>query len=162
MPAPLVEGVTYYAQPQTSATFKVAAAVAGPAINLTTEGSRVLVISPLPIDDVLELYSRWVDGVLVAHGTPLEADDDLAYPIEIVAAVATLAGARLLWISGQRSIALGEIEMQAKAQLERWSKGVPVREIQSSEPRTNLAIASTVRVLPRYWVPVDYTEDYLP
>src|SRR6478609_2025292 len=38
LPAPLVAGTTYYAIALTASTFKVAAAVAGAALDLTTDG----------------------------------------------------------------------------------------------------------------------------
>lgn len=159
LPAPLVAGTTYYAVPLSDSTFKVAASAGGAAIDLTSGGENIVVTVPLPVDRVLELYSRWVDDVCIAHGVPFEDP----YPIQVVSAVAVLAAARLMWISGQRSITLQELELAQKAQLDRWTKGVPLREKPNVDavPRTNLAITAVVATVPRSWVPCG-DEDTIP
>lgn len=146
LPSPLVAGTTYYAIRDTDATFRVAATKSGAAINLTTDGSSVLVATPLPIDEVLEFYSRFVDPFLPAHLVPLTAP----YPITVTAIVAELAAKKLLLLSEQNSAAMTEAELGAKAQLERWAAGIPLRDTQAT-PSANLAYSESVTADPRGW-----------
>ncbi len=67
LPSPLVEGTTYYAIPVTESTFSVAATDGGAAIDLTTAGSRILVIAPLPVTQAIAWASRIIDDMLPAH-----------------------------------------------------------------------------------------------
>lgn len=146
LPAPLVEGTTYYAIRLTDATFKISATQGGAAVNLTTDGVSVLVAIALPIDDVLEFYSRFVDAFLPAHLVPLVAP----YPITVTALVAELSAQKLLLIAGQSSKSMTEIELAAKAQLERWAKGVPLRDTRATAS-ANLAISEGSTSDPRKW-----------
>lgn len=123
LPAPLVEATTYYAIRVTSSLFRVAAAAAGSAIDLTTAGAGAAVATEPPFDDVIEFYSRFVDG-FIPHAAPLT----LPVPVIVKAIVAELAAKKLLALAGQTSAAVNEAELAAKAQLERWSAGVPIRD----------------------------------
>lgn len=146
--APLVSGTTYYAIRLTDSTFSLAATAGGAAIDLTTNGESMIVSIALPFDEVLEFYSRFVDAFLPAHLVPLEQP----YPVTVVAIVSELAAKRLQLISGTRSESMTEIEVAAKAQLERWSKGIPLRDARATEP-ANLAVTSTMASTadPRGW-----------
>jgi len=147
LPSPLVAGTTYYVIRISESTFKVAASAGGAAINLTTNGTSVIVTVPLPYDDVLEYYSRFVDDLLPAHIVPLESP----YPVTVVATVAELAARRLQLMAGQSSESMAEIEVGAKAKLERWAKAIPLRDSAATGP-TNLAIVSTsTGADPRGW-----------
>ncbi len=140
--APLVAGTTYYVIKLTDSTFKLAATSGGTAIDITTNGVSMLVATPLPVDDVLEFYSRFVDAFLPAEFVPLTAP----YPVTVAAIVAELAAKKLLLISGQTSESMEQMEIGAKAQLERYAKGLPLRGVASS---AQLAIVSTSD--PRGW-----------
>lgn len=146
LPAPLVAGTTYYAKRVTDSTFQVAAAAAGSAIDLTTAGASIVVSTALPIDEVLEFYSRFVDGFLPAHKVPLETP----FPITVTALVAELSAKKLLVIARQSSASMKELELAAKAQLERWAKGIPLRDEDATES-TNLAITESSSADPRGW-----------
>jgi hypothetical protein len=148
MPAPIATGTTYRAIRVSDTLFQVAAAAAGPAIDLTTDGALVVVATPLPFDEVLEFYSRFVDGCIPAHAVPLTAP----YPITVTALVAELSAHRLLLIAGQSSESMTAIELGAKAQLERFANGmVPGRDARFTAS-TNLAVAaSTAAADPRGW-----------
>jgi len=149
--APLVEGTTYYVIRLTSSTFKLAATAGGAAINLTTDGESMLVTTALPFDEVLEFYSRFVDAFLPAHLVPLIPDDDGNFPIVVTAHVAELAAKKLQVLSGVASVSISEAELAAKAQLERWAKGIPLRDSRATAS-ANLAIKSTATsVDPRGW-----------
>lgn len=152
LPAPLVASTTYYAINETDSTFKISATQGGSAINLTTDGVNVFVATPLPFDEVLEFYSRWVDGFLPAHFVPLKPDDDGRFPVIVSGIVAELAAKKLQQLAGHASVSVGEYEIAAKAQLERWSKGVPLRD--PAEGDANRAVASSLVITgtdPRGW-----------
>jgi hypothetical protein len=138
LPTPIVAGATYYAIRVNDQMFKVAAAPGGPVINLTSDGSSVVVATPLPIDEVLEFYSRFVDGFLPAHFVPLSAPS-----ITVRAIVAELAAKKLLLMAGQSSQSMTEQELAAKAQLERWAKSLPLRD--GARGSANLAYSESVR-----------------
>lgn len=144
MPAPLVAATTYYVIRLSDSTFKVAATSGGSAIGITVNGLNVFVASPLPFDEVLEFYSRWADGFLSAHLVPLQRDEDGRYPVVVSGVVAELASKKLQQLAGHTSVSVGEFEIAAKAQLERWSKGVPLRD--PKQGSANAAVASSLVV----------------
>jgi hypothetical protein len=57
-------------------------------------------------------------------------------------------------LTGQSSATMTEAELGAKAQLERWLKGLPVREA-TATASSNLAVISTLASAadPRGWAP---------
>ena len=146
LPAPLAEGATYYAIRLSESTFKVSATLGGAAVNLTTDAVSALVAVALPVDEVLEFYSRFADAFLPAHLVPLPAP----YPITVTALVAELAAKKLLLISGQTSASMTEIELGAKAQLERWALGIPLRDGRATAS-ANLAVSEGSTADPRKW-----------
>lgn len=148
---PLVAGTTYYAIRVNDSTFQLAATAGGSAIDLTTDGDGMNVAIALPFDEVLEFYSRFVDGVLPAHMVPLKAP----YPITVVAHVATLAAKRLQILAGHSSASMTELELSAKAQLERWAAGVPVRDARITVAPANVALTDTLATSgdARGWTP---------
>lgn len=135
LPAELTAGTTYYAEFVTDSTFQAYAdAIGGSPINLSTAGSGIVVSTKLPIDEVSEYYSRFVDDFLPAHAVPLTPP----YPVRVSGVVAELVATRLLIIAGQKSGTMNEIELAAKAQLERWAKGLPLRDARATI-RANLS-----------------------
>lgn len=124
LPDPFVGGFTYYAIRQNESTFKVAATPGGAPIDLTSDGTNVMVATPLPMEEILEFYSRFVDGLIPAHLVPLRPP----YPITVTAIVAELAAKKLLLLANQSSQAMTEVELAAKAQLTRWATGMPLRD----------------------------------
>jgi hypothetical protein len=144
LPAPLVAGVTYYAIATTDDTFQVSATVGGAAIDLTTAGSEILVIAPLPIDQAIAYGARVIDQALVAHGVPLTAP----YPELVVMTNAELAAGKLGHFSGGTSKSLADMIVAAQARLDAWAKGVQLRgENTAPEERTNLATSLTAAVV---------------
>jgi hypothetical protein len=97
LPPPIVAGTSYRAIRVNEQFFKAAATVGGSAIDLTLNGSAVVVATPLPFDDVLEFYSRFVDAFLPAHLVPLVAP----YPVTVTALVAELTAKKLLLLEGR-------------------------------------------------------------
>jgi hypothetical protein len=139
LPAPLVEGTTYYAIALDDARFQVANAEDGAPIDLTTAGSNVLVISPLPIASAITWASQIIDDMLPAHVVPLDAD---AIPEIVRMTCAELAAGKLARYSGAESKPLMEIVDAATKRLERWGKGVPIRGA-VEPPNANLARSAT-------------------
>jgi hypothetical protein len=142
--APLVADTIYFAIRVSDSTFKLATssanALAGTALDLTVDGVSMLVVKPLPIDRMLELYSRWIDGFLPAHVVPLAAP----YPIVIVAICAQLAGKALMNLDGKSSDIVTAAETVAMAQLARWATGIPLRDAAVTTPVANRAINSSL------------------
>jgi len=146
--APLVAGTSYYAVRLNDSTFKVASAPSGAAINLSTDGVSVIVAIALPINDVIEFYSRFVDG-FVPHAVPLSTPA----PVIVRAIVAELSAKKLLQLAGHVSASVNEAELAAKAQLERWAKGIPLRDAAATVPSNKAATSSfvTTALDPRGW-----------
>ncbi len=146
--APLVAGTTYYVSRLTDSTFKLAATAGGAAINLSTDGVAMMVTIALPFDRVLEFYSRFVDAFLPAHLVPLTAP----VPVTVVGIVAELAAKKLQALCGAASEIVAATELVAKAQLERWAKGIPLRDT-TATASANRAITSTLATTadPRGW-----------
>lgn len=146
--APLVSGTTYYVIRVSDSAFKLAATQGGNAIDLTTDGVSMIVAIALPFDDVLEFYSRFVDGFVPAHLVPLTAP----YPVLVTAIVAELSAKKLQILAGQISESMKETELAAKAQLERWAAGVPVRD-PNATASANRAVNSSIGTAtdPRGW-----------
>lgn len=138
LPSPIVAGTTYYAIVLSDSTFQVAASAGGSAINLTTNGTSVLLITELPVLRTMERYSRFVDS-FIPHAAPLQPP----YPAEIIAIVAELSATKLMCMEGQRSEALDRAEIAAKAQLERFAKGVKIRDSRATAS-SNLAYSESV------------------
>lgn len=138
MPSPLVAGTTYYAIRVSDVAFKVAATASGSAINLTSTGDSVLVGSPLPIDDVIEFYSRWVDTFL-PHGVPMTT-----IPVLVKGLVAELSAKKLMQLAGHKADSVDEAEKTAMAQLQRFAAGVPVRDAAATVSSNKAAVSSYV------------------
>jgi hypothetical protein len=149
LPAPIVAAQTYKAIRVSETLFKAAATAGGSAIDLTTDGEAVVVATPLPFDDVLEFYSRFADAFLPAHLVPLTPP----YPVTVVALVSELSAKKLLLLSGQSSVNLGEAELAAKAQLERWASGIPLRDSHATSGASIAYSEAAPAVGPRNWTP---------
>lgn len=139
LPAPLAEGVEYRAIALDASFFRVAATAGGAAIDLTTSGSGVVVIAPLPIAGALDWASRVIDDMLPAHVVPLSAP----YPEIVRMTCAELAAGKLLTLTGQASKSLAEMVDFAQRRLARWAKGVPVRGTNAPAP-ASLAQGATL------------------
>ncbi len=146
--APLAEGTVYYAIRVDNATFKVAATSGGAAINLTTNGVSMVVMRDPNYDEMIEFYSRWVDGFFPANRVPFTSP----IPVLVRGIVADLAAKRLLNIAGQDSAILTAELAAAKAQLDRYlTNGMPVRDA-TAGASTNLAITNAnLAADPRGW-----------
>lgn len=123
LPAPLVAGTTYYAQPTSESWFGVSATAGGAVIDLTTAGSCVLVIAAPPEEKARRWASRMLDDMLPAHCVPLTAP----YPEIIRATAAELAAGKLANLTGSATKSIGDMLDAAQKRIDRWARGVPVR-----------------------------------
>lgn len=142
--SPLVAGTTYYVIRVNDGAFKLAATAGGTALDLTTDGTSMVVTAQVAFDRLLARFSRMVDG-FVPHLAPFTAP----YPDEVIAAVCELTAARVQLLCGVTSVSMKDVELAAKAQLERWSKGVPVRDAAATISTNRAVIASAGD--PRGW-----------
>src|SRR5665213_1188510 len=152
LPAPLAASVTYYAIYVDDATFQVAATVDGSAINLTTDAVTLKVASPLPFDDVMEFYSRWVDSFCPEHLVPFTAP----IPALVKGIVAQLSATKLSQLAGHKADSLDAAELKCVAQMERWVKGISLRGDPTATKLAGLAPTKTLVVGgfdPRGWGP---------
>jgi hypothetical protein len=140
LPAPLSEDTTYYAIRISNAKFKLAAAPAGAAINLTTDGASVVVVKEPPYDAVIEEWSRWADGFLPAHVVPLANPLSDEYAL-IRRLVAKLSAYELFRLDGKRSETFEAVKLDAVKAFDRFGKGIPVRV--TTGARANLAATIT-------------------
>lgn len=142
LPSPIVDGTEYFAIRLTDGRFQIAAAVNGAALDLTTTGSRVLVIAPLPIASAIVWASSVIDDMLPAHVVPLVAP----FPEIIRITAAELACGKLGTFTGAKSASLTELVDAARKRVERWAKGIPIRGT-NAPPSANLAGSATAPYL---------------
>jgi hypothetical protein len=136
LPAELSEGVTYYAESVSEHTFRVRATAGGAALTISDAEDPVVVASPLPISDAIAWASRIIDDHMPAHAMPIE--DGATVPEIVRMTCAELAAGKLLAMTGSATASLSAVVDGALKRLDRWSKGVPLRDANAPE-RTNLA-----------------------
>ncbi len=141
LPAPIVAGTTYYAEPVDDSRFRVRASVGGAAVDLTTAGSIVLLIVPLNKADAISWASRRLDEMLPAHVVPLEVG---AIPEVVAHVCAELAAWKLSNMRGSTAKSLTDMYTAADQLIKRWAKGVPVRGTPAASKRANLAVSATL------------------
>jgi hypothetical protein len=148
LPTGLTEGVTYYAEALTEHTFRVRATPGGSAIVISTATDPVMLIVPLPIAEAIEWAEQVLYDSLPAHLVPLAQGDAVPQLLRITCA--ELAAGKLLALSGAASRSLSETLDMALKRVERWGKGVPLRD-PDAPARTNLAAASAPASDSRGW-----------
>ncbi len=139
LPPELSEGVTYYAESLTEHTFKVRATPGGSALTITDTDDPIMVIVPLPIAEAIAWAEQVIYDSLPAHAVPIAQSDPV--PAMLKMTCAELAAGKLLSISGAASRSLSDTVDMALKRVERWGKGVPLRD-PDAPARTNLAVAS--------------------
>jgi len=137
LPAPLVEGTTYFAIRLTSSSFQVATIDGGTPVDLTTAGDNVVVSKELPVFRLICRVSALAD-IRMPHVVPLKEP----YPEAVVDVVSRIVARRLQATSGVTSETVNDFEEQAWKELEFWAKGIPLRDISPQEP-SNLAVVAT-------------------
>lgn len=150
LPSPLTAGVEYYAIPVGDSHFSVAVVAGGPAIALTTTGSRLIVIPKITKAAAIQWASAVIDDMLPAHVVPIVAP----VPDVVRMTCAELAAFKLLSLSGGASRTLTQIYDFAKKRLDRWASGVAIRGTNQPKP-SGLAVSASstysARTDPRGW-----------
>lgn len=141
LPAPLLQGVTYYALPVDEDVFQVASSSGGPAIDLTTTGKSVLVVTRLPVPQAIAWASRLVDDFVPDHAVPFLSP----VPQTIRHITAELAAFKLALRggSGGDSPSLNKMIEWVEKRITRWATGIPVRDASTAE-RTATAVSVSV------------------
>jgi antitoxin (DNA-binding transcriptional repressor) of toxin-antitoxin stability system len=136
LPSPLLEHVEYYAFPVTESTFRVKGTTgSGEPLTLTTQGERIVAIAPLPIAAAISYASALLEEMTPAHARGALETSRTARVI-----CATIAAGKLMSRRGPMTKSLADLVKDAQKQLDRWAKGVPVRDSPLTG-RTNLAAA---------------------
>ena len=148
MPAPLVADTAYYAIPVNGDAFQVSATPGGSAIDLTTAGSRFVVIAPINYSASIAFASRLIDELTVGQ-VVLRAGEPIPEIIKMVCA--QIAVGQLALISGSVSTSLAEIVKGAKSLLDGWAKGQPLRAENRSAAANVAASASVPYLDSRGW-----------
>jgi hypothetical protein len=149
MPSPLVVGTTYYAIRVNDSQFSVSTAVGGGAVNLSTAGSNLILIRPLPWATWITQASDTVEQSLPQHVTPITG----TIPESVKMFTAVLVAQKALAYAGSSSAVLQpQLEWWA-SMVSKWSKGQPIRGA-VVPASANLAITTTAASNdPRGWVP---------
>jgi len=143
LPAPLTAGTTYYASGAGDGAFRVSLTEGGAAVDITTTGSRVLVVQQLPTAAAIGWASAIIDDMLPAHAVPLAPP----YPAIVVMTAAELAVGKLLSLTGRASESLAPAVDAAQTRIARWARGIPLRgDGVDGQVATNRAAASSVSV----------------
>jgi hypothetical protein len=140
LPAELSEGVTYFAEAVTEHTFKVRATASGAALTLTDTDDPIMVIVPLPVAEAIAWAEQVIYDSLPAHAVPIA--QSAAVPQLLRMTCAELAAGKLLSISGAASRSLSDTVDMALKRVERWGRGVPLRD-PDAPARTNLAASAS-------------------
>jgi hypothetical protein len=156
LPTGLSASTPYYAIVVSESVFQVAAADGGAAIDITTAGSNVIAIVPLPVDECIAWGSNMVENMCPGHVRPLA--DEGEYPDEVVrACAADLAASRLLAYCGASQIDIQAKIAGAQKIIDRWAKAIPIRGA-NAPGSTNLAVVASAAVTDsRGWMPSDGT-----
>jgi hypothetical protein len=145
--SPLVSGQRYYAQPVDDDHFSVSGTSGGAVVDLLVAGSRVLMITPLPIADSIAHASALIDNCLPAHVVPLTAP----FPPLVRMVCAELAAGELGYFSGGVSKSMADMVASAQKILDRWAKGVPIRGTNAPKAARLSAVAGSTGGDARGW-----------
>lgn len=137
LPSPLAAGVEYYAQPVNEWLFGVAAVEGGSVIDLTTAGSRIVVLTESPREAARDWATAVIDDMLPAHLVPLSAP----VPPIVRMTCAELAAGKLGYMAPDKSLTM--LIDFAQKRLQRWATGVPLRG-ENAPAVANLAASAAV------------------
>jgi hypothetical protein len=135
LPAPIVEGTTYFVLAVDGGRFQVEATLGGGAINLSTAGLGVVVIADVPREAAIDWGAALIDDMMPSAVVPLTAP----YPPVVVATNAELAIWKLSPPDARKAFA--DVLDGAQKRLARWARGVPVRGANAPAP-ADLSVAS--------------------
>ena len=149
LPSPIAEGVDYYVTAPDEFSFCVSATVGGAAVDLTTAGESVMVITCLPFNEWIEWASAFVDSFLPAHVLPLVEP----FPSVVVDVTARLAAARGLVFVGGTTQDISALQKDSQVLLDKWAKRQPIRGVNAPRSTLLAVVSSVAGVDPRGWYP---------
>lgn len=158
LPAPLSPSTVYFASPvaDSDSLLALSATAGGSVIDLTSAGAPPFMLTiPLGpmLDDLLEVYSRWLDSLLVAHEVPLTPPVP-AWVRHCVAIRTAAHAARVLGL-GTQAEQIFEAERMAISDAMRLGKGTPMRDAAATGPanRATYAVAGSALDSARETIP---------
>jgi hypothetical protein len=144
LPSPLSASVVYYALPVSGSDslLQLSATEGGAAIDLTTTGAAPFVLfvplAPM-LDDLIEVYSRWLDSLAIGHAVPFSAPVP-AWVRHCVAVRTAAHAARVLGL-GTQAEQIFEAERMAISDAMRLAKGPPLRDASATAPANRAVYA---------------------
>jgi len=146
IPTGLVAGTTYYAIKLTDSTMSLSLTDGGAAVDITAEGSNVLLIVAIPWDSWIAEASAELESTMPAHAVPLTET-----PAIVTAYAAGLVAEKALsWAGVGAPPAFSERMDRVRAELKEWRKsGIPIRgavvPVSSNRAVSGGAIAADAR-----------------
>lgn len=137
MPAGLTAGTVYFVRRISEAAFQLALTNGGPAVDVTSAGSRVVAYAPINIPAVIEWASRILDDAM--QGSTLVPLSEPIAPIIRMTCAELAAGKLMAGRNGSR--ALSEVIEAATKRAASWAKKRPLGE-NAGKP-AGLAVAAT-------------------
>ena len=127
LPVELSEDATYYASPLSDSRFRVKASLGGSAVTFTdAEDYSIVVVCPLPFDSAIAWAEEVLNDMMPAHVMPIESGDPVPRVVQITAA--ELAAWKVSALQGSVTEPLTAIFDRSSKRIERWAKGVPLRD----------------------------------
>lgn len=150
LPSPLVEGVTYFANPLTESSFAVRATANGSDLTVADNDQDPAIVVFTPLASILAAARAWasriLDDMLPAHVAPIF--DTVPEIVRMTAA--ELAIGKVLQQQGAASKSLSDIVAAAQKRIERWATGVPLRG-GDAPAQANLSVAGAAATDARGW-----------
>lgn len=137
LPTGVTTATVYYARPvaDSDSLFEVSATEGGAAVDISTTGTQpfglIVPIGPA-MDQLLETYSRWLDGKCIAHEVPFESPFP-AVATHIVAVRTAAHAARIAGLGAQGD-RLYEAETILLRDVDAMVRGVPLRDEAATAP----------------------------
>lgn len=144
LPAPLSASTVYYALPVSGSDslLQLSATEGGAAIGLTSSGAApFMLFVPLGpmLDDLIEVYSRWLDSLVIGHTVPFE--EPIPAWVRHCTAVRTAAHASRVLGLGSQTEQIFEAERMAIADAMRLAKGPTLRDAAATGPANRAVYA---------------------
>lgn len=148
LPGGLSDGTTYYVISLTDATFKVAASAGGSAVNITSVGSNVIMVAPIPFESAISWATNYIEQIIPANSVPV---DETAIPECLRALCADLAASRLKARAGVAFTDIATIVNSHQKIVDRWLRSVPVRGTNAPAAANLARSGSATYSDPRGW-----------
>jgi len=140
LPGGIVAGTTYYVLRQTDSTFKVSATEGGSAVDITSAGTNVVMVTELPWDNWIEQASNEIECTLPSAAVPLSSP----YPAVVTDYCAGLVAERALVACGVGAPpGFSERMDRVRYELREWRKNGIVIRGAAQPTASNCAVTSS-------------------